>query len=346
MYKVGICGHFGGNRKIIDGQTIKTKILTDELRKNVGKDEVKIVDTYGWKKRPFSLLIKCIILLINSKNVIILPAHNGIKVFAFLFAILNKLLHRNLHYVVVGGWLPELLEKNTNLRKCLYAFDGIYVETYSMLNKLKKLGLRNARYLPNFKKLQILNEKELVYQIEPPYKLCTFSRVLKEKGIEEAIEAVKNVNNFFGRIVYTLDIYGQVDEKYKERFESIQKEFPSYVSYKGVVDYDKSVNVLKNYFALLFPTYYSGEGFPGTILDAYASGIPVIATNWRYNSEIIEHNVNGIIYESNNKKKLEEILIKINKKPEILLNMKKNCLNSAKKYTSEVIISNFLDYLD
>ena len=55
MYKVGICGHFGGNRKILDGQTIKTKILTDELRKNVGKDEVKIVDTYGWKKGP----LKC-----------------------------------------------------------------------------------------------------------------------------------------------------------------------------------------------------------------------------------------------------------------------------------------------
>ena len=30
--KIAIIGHFGGNENILDGQTIKTKILYDELR--------------------------------------------------------------------------------------------------------------------------------------------------------------------------------------------------------------------------------------------------------------------------------------------------------------------------
>jgi len=51
-----------------------------------------------------------------------------------------------------------------------------------------------------------------------PYKLCTFSRVLKEKGIEDAINAVIKVNTDCGREVCTLDIYGQIDENTKMRF--------------------------------------------------------------------------------------------------------------------------------
>ena len=40
-----------------------------------------------------------------------------------------------------------------------------------------------------------------------PLPLCTFSRVMKEKGIEDAVYAVRTVNEHFGRTVYTLDIY-------------------------------------------------------------------------------------------------------------------------------------------
>lgn len=345
LYKVGICGHFGEGENFLDGQTVKTKILTKELTKKLDKKNIQIVDTHGWKKTPFSLLIKCIMLSSKCKNIIILPAHKGIKVFALLFVILNKAFNRKLHYVVVGGWLPELLERNDALRSRLSKFDGVYVETYNMLEKIKEQGLTNVKYLPNFKDLCILNEEELIYQNKEPYKLCTFSRVSKEKGIEDAIEAVTNVNCFLGRIAYTLDIYGQVEKKYKERFESLKKEFPEYITYKGVVDYNRSVDVLKDYFALLFPTYYSGEGFPGTILDAYASGLPVIATNWRYNPEIIQHQVDGIIYEYKNKDNLQKILTEIREKPEVILNMKKNCLKRAKQYKPEVVISEFINYL-
>ena len=31
--KLGIIGHFGGNKKFLDGQTVKTKILYEELEK-------------------------------------------------------------------------------------------------------------------------------------------------------------------------------------------------------------------------------------------------------------------------------------------------------------------------
>lgn len=45
---------------------------------------------------------------------------------------------------------------------------------------------------------------------------------MKEKGIEDAIDAVKTVNSRLGRTVYTLDIFGQVDKDYEERFSELK----------------------------------------------------------------------------------------------------------------------------
>ncbi len=37
-------------------------------------------------------------------------------------------------------------------------------------------------------------------------------------------------------------------------------------------------------------------GFAGTLIDAMAAGVPVIASNWKYNPEIVIENVTGRIY--------------------------------------------------
>lgn len=332
MIQIGVCGHFGKDLNLSDGQTIKTKTLTKELKNKFGENEVITVDTYGWKINPLKLLLRCIWLIKNCKSVIILPGPKGIKIFIPLFLLLNKMFNSKMHYVVIGGWLPDLTRDSVRLKDKLLKLDGIYIETYSMIEDLKNMGLRNVYYLPNFKSLSILKEKDLVYSKEKPYKLCTFSRVSKEKGIENAVAAVKKVNETLGYYAYELDIYGQVDAPYVDRFKELREKFPQYISYKGVVPYEESVNTLKNYFALLFPTYYEGEGFAGTIIDAFAAGVPVIATNWRYNGEIINHLSDGLIYDYRKPDQLKEILIKVIDDETFLLNMKKHCIERAKEY--------------
>ena len=162
-----------------------------------------------------------------------------------------------------------------------------------MKKALYVLVYKNYFIMPNCKNLNILKEDELVYNTEKPYKLCTFSRVMKEKGIEDAVNAVKAVNEKYGETIYTLDIYGQVDAEQTDWFENLKNTFPDYVKYGGLVPFDKSVDVLKNYFALLFPTHYYTEGIPGTIIDAYAAGVPVISAKWENFGDIIEENITG-----------------------------------------------------
>ena len=344
MKKVGVCGHFGNSKNCLNGQTIKTKIVTNELINILGESDVYTLDTFNWKKNPIKLLIKCFSLFKKCKNIIMLPAHNGVKVFSRLFLLINMFFRRKLHYIVIGGWLPEYLKSNPKTAKRLMKFDGIYVEVLSMKKALDAVGFTNTFVMPNCKKLDILAESELCFYREPPYKLCTFSRVCREKGIEVAVEAVKNINSKLGKTLYSLDIFGQIDSDYIARFEELKVDFPDYITYAGSVPFDCSVATLKNYFALLFPTFYSGEGFAGTLLDAFAAGLPVVASDWKYNSEIVDETT-GIIYPCERFETLEEVLEYIAYKPDKLSLLKMNCIKQASCYLPEKVVGDFCESL-
>jgi glycosyltransferase involved in cell wall biosynthesis len=169
-----------------------------------------------------------------------------------------------------------------------------------MKSDLENRGFTNIYVMPNCKDLKILSVDELIYSNNEPYKLCTFSRVMKEKGIEDAIYVVKSINEKLGRVAYVLDIYGQVDKEYEECFKKLCNGFPPYIKYGGLIQFDKSVEVLKNYFLLLFPTHFTTEGIPGTIIDAYFAGLPIICAKWNNYHEIIDDGKTGIGYEIKN----------------------------------------------
>lgn len=347
MKKISIIGNFGYGENIMGGQVIKTTILYNQLIKVYKSTQIKKYNTANIKRNPIKLLWYISNSIFFFRNIIILPAQNGIKYIPKYLNLFNKIFHRKIHYIVIGGWLPEFVESDNKLRSTIMKIDCVYVETNKMKDNLNALNLKNVYVMENFKELKIITEENInniVLKKTIPFTVCTFSRVMKEKGIEDAAQAVIDINTKFNKTVYQLDIYGNIEPNYKERFSTLLKTYPSYIQYKGLVNYSKSVEVLSDYFFLLFPTYYKGEGFPGTILDAHSSALPVIATDWRYNSEIITNNVDGIIYKK--KVQLVDVLERVYNNPQIIYEMKKNCLKNAKKYAPDNVIKKLLDKLE
>lgn len=347
MKKIAVIGHFAQGKEYLDGQTVKTKILTQTLCDHYGEKALLKLDTHGWKKHPIRFLLQVWKAAKHAQHVIILPAHNGVRVLVPVLhfaTLLGK--HCKTHYAVIGGWLPKYLSARPGLANMLKRFAGIYVETSTMKNALEGMGFTNVFRMPNCKQLQQLNREDMVYPENEPYKLCTFSRVMKEKGIEDAVNAVRAVNTACGRTVFTLEIYGQVDANQLRWFEDLQKTFPEYISYGGLVPFDKSVEVLKDYFALLFPTYYDGEGFAGTLLDAMASGIPVIASDWRYNAEIVKEGQTGLLFPARDVDALTERLKTIVTDTEKWNEMRPVCLQEAQKYLPEEVIKVLLKRIE
>ena len=344
--KACVLGHFGEGENLLNGQTVKTKIFTQELQNQLGYDRVIKIDTYGgWKtllKAPFQVFRA----LRDSENVLIFPAHNGLRVYAPLLFFFRPIFkNRKLHYVVIGGWLPQFLKKRKLLDNVLKGFDGIYVETSTMKKALEKDGFSNVFIMPNCKKLSVLSEDDLVYQFGLPHRLCTFSRVMKEKGIETAINSIKQVNETLGYTAYSLDIYGQVDNSQTEWFENLKEQFPECVRYCGCVDANKSVEILKDYFALLFPTHFYTEGIPGTIIDAYAAGVPVISARWESFDDVIDDYATGMGYEFNNADDLKRKLFYIAKCEDSINSLKSNCLNKSKQFLPNKVIKIIVEQL-
>ena len=338
MKKVAIVGHFAFGKEFLDGQTVKTRILAQELERVYGKKNIKTIDTHGNKLKMMWSVVKSVFSMLTCKNIVILPAHNGVRVFVPVLSKFAGISKCKLHYAVIGGWLPEYIENKNGIKKGLKKFHGVYVETLAMKKALEEMGYENILVMPNCKNLNILKEDELVYTTEKPYKLCTFSRVMKEKGIEDAVNAVKAVNEKYGETVYTLDIYGQVDSGQEEWFEELKASFPDCIKYGGLVPFDKSTDVLKDYFALLFPTYYAGEGFAGTVIDALAAGVPIVASDWRYNSEVVNNDTTGKLFETGNAKEFTDILDEMFLNADNWNKLKLNCIREAEEYLPKNVV--------
>lgn len=345
MKKICIIGAFAFDNMATGGQPVKTRTLYYTLCDYYGKDRILYIDTKDWKKHPFKLLFDFFRFSKKSDCLIVLPAQNGLSVFAKLSILVKKAFKVKIFYDVIGGWLPFYLQKNKEINRQLQKFNGIWVETTHMQKSLETLDLKNVSVVPNFKELKTVDLNETDFKIEYPLRFVTFSRVMKEKGIEDAVNAIKTVNEQAGKTICSLDIFGQIDINYTETFEQLQKQFPPYIKYCGCISPNESTAVLKTYFGLLFPTYYEGEGFAGTLIDAMFAGLPAISSDWRYNSEIIQDNVTGMLHKANNVDDLIDKLKKVCNDPQIMLDFKLRWLQESNKYNKNEVTQKIISLL-
>ena len=341
MRKIAVCGHFGGDSSKLDGQTIKTKIIVEELTKTYGKESIYMIDTCG-RMNQLLLFLRLVYAVLISSCVIIFPAQNALKIEAPLLALLTRFSRCKIHYVVIGGWLPDYLSQHRCVKQALCSFEGIYVELKSMRHKLMEMCYKRVYVMPNFRhssKSLLSNEKDV-----QPRRLVFFSRVTKEKGVEDAVEVVKQLNVGGGEDYCTLDIYGEVNTEQQKWFNDLMNSAPYYITYKGTIPYQMSIETLTSYHIMLFPTYYEGEGLAGSVIDAYAAGVPVVASDWKYNSEVVKDGETGFLFEPHNLNDLYNKTYLLCSSPDLWKAMKSNCRNEyLEKYTPESAMKVLLD---
>lgn len=341
MKKICVIGHFGKGKNLLNGQTIKTKIFTNQLAVIYGEDEIVRIDTHGGLKNVPKLIVQSIIAVAKCKNIVIFPSDNGLKLLVPLLTFENFFFRRRLHYIVIGGYLHEYLRDYPKITRWLKKFSGIYVETKPMKDVFEKDGFKNVSVVPNCKEISVISKDQLKYHTDGTFDFCTFSRVMKSKGIEDAVDAIEKINREHGKTICTLTVYGQVDKNETEWFNRLQIRMKTIdgITYGGLVPFDKSVAVLQKYHGLLFPTFYEGEGFAGTLIDAFASGVPVIASDWHFNSSIVEDGITGYIYPNREQEQFVSSIKKSIKDVKSWNDMKENCIQKAESLKPENVIN-------
>lgn len=339
QYKFGICGPFDFNEMSTGGQSIKTREFYFALSDCCSKETIMVLESTEYKKNPLRFVYNFYKLMKNCENVIVFPAQNGIRVFAPLCKIIKKITNTCTFYGVIGGWLPNLLTTNPKLKRSLLDFDCILVETNVMKTSLINNGLQNVEKLENFKRMQPVSESD-IKGVSHPVKLCYFSRVTKQKGIEDAVKIVNMINKT--KIRCTLDIYGPVADGYDLEFDILKKDFSSGIRYMGKANPSDSVSILSEYDLQVFPTHYRTEGIPGSILDGYFAGVPVVAAKWDSFSDLVEDGVTGRGYTMGDLDDFYKTLMELILDEKNIMQMKKSCLKEANKYLPQNVIHKFL----
>lgn len=331
--KIGIIGRI--SEKLCDGQTVKTRILVQELQKHYPDCEIKVAESSMFKSKPHVVTAQLIRCIRECDVVFILLSRNGMRLLFPVLHLFNWFWKKPLLHDCIGGSLDEVVRLYPSIKKALNKFDVNWVETQQLKTKLEGLGIQNVEVLPNFKPLVLPNIDELKMPSASLFRFCTFSRVNKAKGIGNAVQAIIDINREAGRRCVELDIYGPIEDNYEVELRPLLKASKGAVQYKGVVAYQDSVSVLKNYDMLLFPTTFYGEGFPGTLIDAFSAGLPVIATDWHCNSEIITEGITGYLYSIEEKYQLKYLMEYAIKNPKMIFEMRKNCLHDVQKYSAD-----------
>jgi glycosyltransferase involved in cell wall biosynthesis len=121
----------------------------------------------------------------------------------------------------------------------------------------------------------------------------------------------------------SLDIFGEAqDIKYFENCINLTKS-KSNVRWRGVIESELVVQELKKYDLLCLPST-TCEMAPLVIQEAFAAGLPVLASNVQGNAEQIIMGVNGWLFNYNDSNSLNVILQDIIESPEKIDLIKKN----------------------
>lgn len=331
-HKVCIIGHFGGDKFFTDGQTVKTKEIRELLL--TSGYEVSSVDTYYLRKNPFSILRKIKKAFRNDDAIVLVVSMRGYSILSPLLARMNRRAKLKMFDFVIGGTRYKIFDKKSFYKNVAKSFTRIYVETDRIKREYFSRGIKNVEVIPNFKSIEKFPPKEN-YIKDGELHACTFSRVIKEKGISDAIDAIKIANNCGDGKKYYLDVFGKIDERYKDEFLEKVKKSDGIVKYGGELKPDESSKIINHFDVLLFPTYWKSEGFPGTIIDALFAAVPIIATDWNDNFCILQPDMNAIKVNIMNPADLAKAMQKIVNDKAFFLKMSSNNSILASKYSPE-----------
>lgn len=318
-----------------NGETMKNQLLLQRFVELFNR--VIVVDTNHWRKRPWVILKLLFVLLSHQKAKVVLSASQNVK---YLLRFLYYLpIHNNVYCWVVGGSHAQLIRDGVYKLEYFRRIKKIIVQGKTMVDELNQMGLYNVVHVPNSKPILFTPDiKEKKNSV--PFRFVYLSRIHPDKGIAQIIEACSYLesNGYQGKFV--IDFYGSFDTDYENEFRAMISNF-SCITYKGYLNLMTvdGYNKLSKYNVMLFPTYWDGEGFPGVVLDANIAGLPIIATKWNLNSEVIEDGVTGVLVPIKDAKALAlEMESFINGKYN-LENMMSNCIEYVKQFDYKSVIS-------
>ena len=307
MSKVLVLGYFGYTTNQLDGQTVKTRDVYRLTVEQLPNQKVDFYDTQEFQTNKLSIF-KMFWKVARCETLFYLPAHNNLKwIFPIIYC-LSALCRVKIHYFVVGGWLREFIANLPMHRYMLKRIAGIHTETQQLKRELEEYyQFKNVDIFPNFRFFDFQPMGCIEHE---KLRLVFMARVTRQKGLDWIFALAAYIQENHLQNKFSITFFGPINEEDKDYFETCIAQY-SFVEYKGALQPKDIHETLSQYDVMLLPTHFFTEGLPGSVVDAYISGIPVIVTEWKHAREFVDDGVSGYIipFENGQQKLIEKVLL-------------------------------------
>lgn len=154
----------------------------------------------------------------------------------------------------------------------LSVLDAIYLETNYLVEWAQKRGL-NALWWPNSRFRSSTPNLSLAKseKSQTALRLVYLGRINVGKGIRRLINMAKLTSNEI-----EIEVYGPVDDPWL--LDEIANCGTDKIHYSGLLPHIKVTEVIANADALVLPTEWQAEGYPGVIIEAAMVGTPTLVS--------------------------------------------------------------------
>ncbi len=299
---------------VIGGDTIPFRNLESSLLKRPDI-EVRVLDTYGirgsgWRALPrFMGLVLQMFRLAHWCDVISLHANpTGVPFVGPFLVFAARFWRRPIIFRQFGGsYYTDFPAAQAAAIRWFVKECYLYlVETKELKRQAEEDGFRHVKWYPN-SRLRPSSRSTLLDPVECSGRFIFVGRLQVDKGLKVLVEAVEA-----GEVEMRVDVYGPWEDLPRNTFDGCKR-----VVHKGELAPDDVIPTIEKYDALIMPTLYETEVYPGVILEAYHAGRPVIASRWRVADEIVFQDETGILVAPRKAVPLREAMVRLMQSPDL-----------------------------
>lgn len=173
-------------------------------------------------------------------------------------------------------------------------------------------------------------------------KLLFLSRIVKEKGVMEALQAFKLLVKDNDKLSLTMAGDGPMLDQAMQYAKD--NDLEEKVSFPGFVSGDAKRKVLTDCDLYIFPSYT--EGMPNSVLEAMAFGLPVVATPVGGIKDVVNDGEHGYLLEANTPEAIASSVVSIISDKKLQKTMSTNCYTSGSRFLASQIAQRLEDIFE
>jgi len=332
------------------GMAIQAQLFSEYLKEEgFNVNIVKRNSELGWLNQIPLLRGLLRFIVFTNKIIAIVVASDTLLIFSNSFLnyylytipplIIGKLLRKQVIMYYHGGAAERFFieKKHIVARRSLNLANKIIVSSGYLKDVFSQIGVK-TEIVPN-----IISFKEYYYKIKdnPAPRFIVTRHLEPIYNIEMVIRAFQLIAQKYSQAILYICGKGSEEEKLKKLVKDLNLE--EKVKFLGEVN-NKEIASKYNE-ADIFLNGSKVDNLPVAILEAFASGLPVVSTDAGGIKYIIKNGQNGLLVEVNDYKDMAEQVERLLQDNKLFKNITKNAYETLKEYSWENVKTKILPIL-